>query len=44
MWAVCYFCLAAVLMLQWWYIARMKRQLDAITAAAAAFVEVRSDG
>lgn len=44
MWVLSYLCLSVVLMLQWWYIARMKRQLDAITAAAAAFVEVRSDG
>ena len=44
MWALCYFCLAFVLLLQWLCIARMKRQLDAITSAAAAFLEVRSDG
>lgn len=44
MWVVCYFCLAAVLMLQWMYIARIKRQLDAITDAAAKVLEVCSDG
>lgn len=44
MWVFCYFCLAFVLMLQWRYIARIKRQLDSISNAAAAFLEDRSDG
>ena len=44
MWALCYFCLSVVLLLQWMYIARLKRQLDGITSVAAAFLEAGSDG